>query len=128
MNLIILNHETRPFGIRVIRKGEHCCLSKTLVHDKDDPLVEFWDLACVTNPTQDFASQPGAQFVRSYYASTVSGIVGAGLDLHMSEPVWKIDAAALTMVQRLLRRVERTEAVPSHGARIYPFRAGGKRP
>lgn len=104
MNLIVLNHNAYPFGVRMIWKGERYGHNGALVHRGDDPFVEFWDLQQVSEPTQDFVSQPGAQFVTSYHASTLrDSAEDRGLALDLSEPLWKLDSAAMTMVRRFIK-------------------------
>ena len=104
MNLIVFNHNADPFGVRMIWKGQRYGHNGALVHSGDDPFVEFWDLQRVSEPTQDFVSQPGAQFIQRYNASVLRKTDdGRGLDLYGSEPAWKLDGAAMTMVRRFLK-------------------------
>lgn len=104
MNLIVFNHNASPFGVRMIWKGQKYGRNDALVHSGDDPFVEFWDLHRVGDPTLDFADQAGAQFIQRYNASVLRKIdEGRGLDLYVSEPAWKLDGAAMTMVRRFIK-------------------------
>jgi hypothetical protein len=88
----------------MIWKGQNYGRNDALVQNGDDPFVEFWDLQRVSEPTQDFVSQPGAQFIQRYNASTLRETNdGRGLDLYVSEPAWKLDGAAMTMVRRFIK-------------------------
>ncbi len=98
---IIVNHILRPFTVKVLFKGDKYGLNDCLTHDKDEPLVEFYDFA---NAGKAFG--PLGQFVSRYYASTILGLlrgdVPCGLDLQCDEPVWKIDSAAVRMMCRFV--------------------------
>lgn len=92
--LDITSHETtRNFRVKVIRKGEKYGI---FTHEKDDPLVEFWDL----HQANQKCWGPDGQFVSRYYRSTLlDGDSGAGLDLQGGVPAWKVDSEAMDKVR-----------------------------
>jgi hypothetical protein len=54
----IINHEQRPFVVRLVRQGDRYGHQMSLVHQDAEPLVEFYDAT-------------HAQFVSRYYLSTL---------------------------------------------------------
>lgn len=95
----IKNHETGiPFTVRLVEKGDRYGLRNCLVHNEDEPLVEFYDAR------YPFCSDPEGnvlgQFVSRYNLTILTGehefssggIAGRGINLHGGEPNWQIDA------------------------------------
>lgn len=93
------------FLVRLVEKGDPYGHNFCKVHDREDPMVEFYDAA---NPhSYDFvgsredAVAAGAvclgQFVSSYYASTLLENIAhtGGVDLCGHVPKWVIDGDAL---------------------------------
>lgn len=64
----VVNSAGRAFNVRLVRQGERFGLNDCLVHDKDDPLVEFWDATYEHDPR--FTRGLG-QFATRYYLSTL---------------------------------------------------------
>ena len=76
----VINKEYRRFRVEVVLKGGCYGLNNCLTHDKDDPLVEFWDVEC-------------KQFVSRYYLSTLlESSNTSGLCLDGGVPEWHITA------------------------------------
>ena len=65
------NTDGVPFNSRIVKKGEAYGLDNCLVHEEDEPLVEFYDA------TYPFHADPEGnvlgQFVSRYYAGTLTG-------------------------------------------------------
>ncbi len=102
--MIITNDKGRPFLIRVVRHGDRWGLNDCLVHDKADPLIEFYDYNYANVKT--FGER--GQFVANYYASTLAEHApDRGLCLHGGVDGWEVDAAALAPVIALAREETR---------------------
>jgi hypothetical protein len=86
----VVNDKGRAFNVRLVCKGDRHGLRDCLVHDKDEPLVEFWDATYKHDPR----FSPGlGQFASSYYLSTLTERRSlVGLDLCGHEPAWKLTA------------------------------------
>lgn len=99
----ITNDKGREFLIRVVRLGERYGLNDCLVHERADPMIEFYDL---THAGRKGFSERG-QFVSSYYARTLTKhdptrglcLDGANAD------VWGVDMEALAPVLVLAREI-----------------------
>lgn len=74
----------------LILKGGRYGVQDSLVHEKDDPLIEFW---AYSEKLEDF------QFVSSYYLSTFMGIKGAGLALDFRQPNYALPEDGVGIVQ-----------------------------
>jgi len=116
----VTNDEGRPFFVRLVRKGERYGRNDCLIHDEDDPSIEFYDRSptILSNP----AFQPRGQFVSSYYARTLGEkALHTGIDLCGHVPEWKIDGDALLPVLYLARAVmvpAAPEYTPAEAARL----------
>jgi hypothetical protein len=86
-----------PFNVVIVRKGDAYGLNDCLTHEKDEPLIEFYDAR------HDHTEH--GQFVSRYYFSTLNGtctvIPGAhigrtGIDLDGRVDAWKLDRRAAT--------------------------------
>ena len=82
-------------------KSERYGLNDCLVHDKDEPLVEFFDAA------QDHTVfGPLGQFVSRYYRSTLMESKNHdGLLLDTGAPHWQIGAEGLRAVKEFIGNV-----------------------
>lgn len=83
------------FAVVLVRKGCRYGVDNGLVHDRHDPLVEFYDLR--------YAGRPGftvfGQFVARYYLSTlVEGEPARGLCMDMGIPHASINGRDLAHV------------------------------
>lgn len=92
----------RPFTMRLVRKGQGYGRDLQVIHDRDEPLVEFYDAQ------HSFKGERGAefgQFVSRYYLSTLlrgHAADSAGLCLDGGVPAWQIDAAGMRAAVTLL--------------------------
>jgi hypothetical protein len=80
------NDRGKPFNIRVVLKGERYGREDCLVHDEEDPLVEFYDASFGD------VCGPRGQFVSRYYLSTIKEQPDRGILLEGSEPRWTVSA------------------------------------
>lgn len=97
--MMIPNSEgERMLLVRLVRKDERYGLNDCLVHDREDPLVEFYDLTYANR--RGFGER--GQFVSSYYASTLLAS-GGGIDLYGGEPAWQVSAEAMADVRAWVR-------------------------
>ena len=71
----VVNAAGLTFNVRLVRKGDRYGLDDCLVHDKDEPLVEFWDATYENDPR--FTTGLG-QFVSRYFLSTLTDEDGNG--------------------------------------------------
>jgi len=96
----VVNSVGYAFNVRLVRKGDCYGLDDVLVHDRNEPLIEFWDASLENDPR----FTPGlGQFASRYFLGTLTGKDGyfgqghrlgsSGLDLcgHVSE--WKVTGA-----------------------------------
>jgi len=75
------------FNVVVVPKGAVYGHEDCLTHDKESPLVEFYD---TRYPHTEYG-----QFVSRYYAKTLLPHRGGGLCLDGGIPNWSLDAAAM---------------------------------
>jgi len=83
-----------PFNSRIVKKGEAYGRDNCLVHEEDEPVVEFFDARYPF--WSDTDGQVLGQFVSSYYVKTLLSKDGCsttdsretGIDLHGGEPDW----------------------------------------
>lgn len=109
----------RTWRIKVLNEGDKYGLNDCLTHDdKDDPIVEFYDMAHVAEALVNFDAGPGhlseyraeiegGQFVTRYYISTLRGYhspPSAGLDLVGYEPAWKLSGRMMDLVMTWLSK------------------------
>ena len=108
----VINDAGRAFSVRLVRQGDRYGLNDCKVHDKADPMIEWYD--ATYEGADGFG--PRGQFVARYYLSTLTGQDGwsrvdhrkgsHGLDLMGYEPLWKVSGAnvgeALAAVERVL--------------------------
>lgn len=82
------------YHVRVVRIGDRYGLNFCLTHDKDEPLVEFYD---TRHPHTEFG-----QFVSRYYLSTILERDNMGLCLYGREPEWEVSAEDMAAVRAWL--------------------------
>lgn len=91
MSLITINSRGIDFNVKIVRNGESYGLNNVLTHDKEDPLVEFYD--------SRYPHTEHGQFVSRYYASTLlERVKDVGLDLYGGVNDWKIEAEEMKTV------------------------------
>jgi hypothetical protein len=115
----------RPFGVRLVRKGDHWGRGGACLHTSDDPMVEVYDLEPVTArmPTQWWDAWPDVLMASSYFVSSLMGrdleaMLSAarygrasGLSLQDHAPEWSLDAAAMVQVIRWLEALRRAGVI-----------------
>ena len=84
-----------PFNVAIVRKGDNYGRKKCLTHDKDEPLIEFYDAR------YDFG--PEGQFVSRYYAKTLLEGENNGLCLDGGFREWDVDAENFEIVREAVR-------------------------
>lgn len=93
----------RHFNIRIVRRGDRYGLNSALVHDKDEPMVEFYD---ATQSGKPGFSELG-QFVARYYIGTLleSPFHALGLNLDGGIPEWTIEPEQYLSIYETLERI-----------------------
>lgn len=93
-----LGVDGRVFAVRLVSRGERYGRDGCLTHDKDEPLVEFYDTTYAGEWPDTFTGDLG-QFVSRYYRETlVSHGEGSGLSLDGGVPVWSVSGESLATV------------------------------
>jgi hypothetical protein len=84
------------FNVRMVFKNEGYGIDDSVIHDKDRPLVEFYDNRHGTGR---------GQFVSRYYASTLmeSENRDCGLSLHGGVPEWTVSAEEMVAVRKYIK-------------------------
>lgn len=107
----VVNDQGRAFNIVLVRQGDRYGRNDCLVHDADDPLIEFYD---ATYESDDRFVKGRGQFVSRYYLRTLTDREHgdsrrAGLNLCGHEPAWRVNGEnvtdALAAVDAALRGV-----------------------
>jgi hypothetical protein len=115
----VVNDKSRVFNVRLVRRGDRYGLNDCLVHDKDDPLVEFWDATYELDPR--FTLGLG-QFVSRYFLGTLTGKDGysghdrrvqpRGIALCGHVPEWTVTSGnvvdAIAAVEAALDRCQKS--------------------
>ena len=83
------------FTVRFVNKGDTYGRDFCLTHDKDEPMIEFYD---ARYPHTEFG-----QFVSSYYVETLRGHAGK-LILDGGIPEWTVSASGMEQVQNLIEQ------------------------
>lgn len=94
--LFVVNQSNgRNWKVVVIKQGEHYGLNNKLIHEKENPLVEFYDMK-------------HNQFVSRYYLNTLLDIPdGQGLLLDGNNPtIWSLDGGAMDSVKQWLSKFQ----------------------
>jgi hypothetical protein len=89
-----------PVTVKIVRQGETFGQKGCLVHDRDEPLVEFYDARYAGKEGFD----PEGQFISRYYVGTILERPHTGLDLYGGEPQWKVCADDMELVKLWLRQ------------------------
>jgi len=100
--MIVKNANGREFFVRTVMKGDRYGLEDCLTHEKDDPMVEFYDWKYANQKTFG----PRGQFVSRYCLSTLAKQMGGGLCLDGGIPEWRVDAGAMREVWDLVKRLD----------------------
>jgi hypothetical protein len=96
------------FNVRILNSGDRYGLNNCLTHDKDEPMVEFYD--------SRYPHCEYGQFVTRYYVSTILGTDGwgqgtGGLILHGGVPAWTVNAEDMDTVRSYLRKETKPDGV-----------------
>jgi hypothetical protein len=96
---IIFNDLGTPFTVRLVAEGESYGRNMGLVHDKPEPLVEFYDFRY---PFESINETVLGQFVSRYRLSTVLEVAerGCGINLMGGEPDWVVSAENIADIAR----------------------------
>lgn len=87
----VTNAAGRSFNIVLVCKGDRYGLNDKLVHNQNEPMIEFWD---ATYENDSRFTKGRGQFVARYDLETLSRRTPMyGLDLYGGEPAWKITGA-----------------------------------
>lgn len=107
-----------PFAVRIVRQGDGYGLGHKLVHDGDEPMVEFYDARF-----DDARFDEGlGQFVSRYDVGTIFGTdgwsanargPGRGLMLQGGVPEWRVDGPAMDRVVEWLEEELGMGSAPS---------------
>jgi hypothetical protein len=108
----VVNDAGRAFNVVLVRQGEAYGYNDCQIHDKADPMIEWYD--ATYEGADGFG--PRGQFVARYCWSTLTGhdrysscdhrVNSRGLNLDGGEPLWRVSGAnvreALAAVERVL--------------------------
>lgn len=106
--MIVKNANGREFFVRTVMKGDRYGLDDKLVHEKDEPMIEFYDWKYANQKTFG----PRGQFVSRYGLSTLRKMGSGGICLDGGIPEWSVDAGAMRAVHDLVKRLD--EAIKSN--------------
>ena len=85
--------------MRIVRRGDQYGLDGCLTHDKDEPLVEFYDTRYEAGSWSGFG-----QFVSRYYVGTLLEHSDRhGLILHGGVAEWVVSATGMARVVQYLK-------------------------
>jgi hypothetical protein len=97
--LEITNDAGRTFRVTCVRKGERYGLNDCLVHDQDEPLVEFEDVTSLSKPAAEHL------IVARYPARVIlQKEAGDDLWLYGRTLIWRIGPHEIRKMQEWLRR------------------------
>ena len=82
------------FNVRMVFKGEGYGLNDVIIHDRETPLVEFYDNRHGTGR---------GQFVSRYYSSTLLERENGALALDLGIPEWTVSAVEMTAVRKYIK-------------------------
>ena len=82
----VINDDGRTFTVRVIEQGDNYGLNDCLTHEKQKPMVEFFDKTYIEGFT------PLGQFVSRYYYATLVDALFGGINLDNGVDVWHVSA------------------------------------
>lgn len=105
------------FTVRLVSKGDRYGLDHCLAHDKDEPLVEFYD---ARYPFTEFG-----QFVARYDISTILDGDDAGINLDGGVPEWTISADDMAAVRAWLEPLAGNRSAWEPKFDLFPPRMRG---
>jgi hypothetical protein len=93
------------FCARLVFKGDRYGLESGLTYDKDEPLLEFYDMK--------YPHTPYGQFVSRYYVQTLfESNSQFGINLDGGVPRWSLDATALKEVLTWVKTIVKPKPAP----------------
>lgn len=97
----------RSLNVRIVNKGEKYGLNRSLAHDQDEPLVEFYEAPCDQDHSQPYRAL--GQFVSRYNAKTILDCAAGnrGINLDGCEPSWQIDAEAIVAIGQWIEEMSK---------------------
>lgn len=111
---IFLDPESQmTWAVRLVQRGDAYGLHDQLTHDKDEPLVEFFDTR--------YAHTPLGQFVSRYYLGTLLSCED-GINLDGGVPAWSVSAAGMAIAMPWLRAMQASAPVPTDAALLEALR------
>lgn len=87
------------FNVRVVEKGEQYGLNMCLTHEKDMPMIEFYDTRYKFDKIGDIIM---GQFITRYSLDTFKTVQGTGLNLEGGVADWSLDSDAVAQTHALL--------------------------
>lgn len=122
--ITVTNLNGDDFSIRLVQKGETYGLNRCITHDKDEPLVEFYD---AEYKTKDF--DPLGQFVTRYQFSTMQKFINRegnhGLNLYGGEEKWSVTKdnvmQAVNAFEKILNKTLFQEQTPPPLVLTYEY-------
>jgi len=100
-----------PFNVKLVFKDESYGKDKCLIHDKDEPMVEFYD--------SRFDHEPEGLFISRYNISAFSEIK-TGINLDVNSYKWSIDYEYVAQIQGFIREaIEKKEKIHNCNPTIY---------
>ena len=100
---VITNDNGKRFTVRTVHQGDGYGVGDAIIHDIDDPIIEFYDLDQDANT---FGER--GQFVSRYRASTVAHRGTDGINLESGVDGWYVDANALAPIVELAKTLHRS--------------------
>lgn len=92
------------FNVRIVFKGDAYGLNGCLTHEKDEPLVEFYD--------SRYPHTEWGQFVSRYYVSTILQRRNDGLCLDGGVEAWSVCAKDMATVRTWLYNKTKPQKTP----------------
>jgi hypothetical protein len=98
--LRIVNEAGRCFEVRCIRKGDHYGLHDCLIHNEDEPVIEFQDIT-----PEETNLTPEPHFIARYPAATILQRPDhVGLWLYGYNMAWRIGGDEVQQVREWIAR------------------------
>jgi len=100
----------RSLNIRIVNKGEKYGLNRSLTHDQDDPLVEFYEAPYDQDHSQPYRAL--GQFISRYNAQTVLECAAgnSGINLDGCEPNWHIGAENIVTIGKWIEQMAKVKS------------------
>jgi len=96
--LIVPNSIPVPMNIRLVFKGEKYGLDDCITHERDEPLVEFYDARHMHTDIGQFVSRYGISSLKGEDGFSNKRKPGVGINLNGGVKDWKMDGVSLDAV------------------------------